>query len=509
MPPSPGTPERGAPGAEAFRDRADACPGALRLHPAHDGGLARVRIPGGLLTVDQARVLAAAAEDLGDGNLDLTSRGNVQLRGLGEDAGRALAGLLEGAGLLPSRRHERVRNIVASPLSGLDGRGHADVRGIVGELDALLCASDAAPALSGRFLFAVDDGRGDTAALGADVTITALPGGAVGLRLGERTLSVPRDGAARWAVRAAEVFLDLARERGLGATAWRLADVDPDGGAVAARLGLPPAEPEAASPSDPSGAAIPSAASRTASQAAGPAAPSGPGGSTAPRPLLGLIDRPAGSARTALSVAVPLGRATAAQWRDLAAAAERGAGELRVTPWRGVVLPGLESGAAADVLAALAAVGLVTGDDSPWAGVSACTGRPGCAAALADVRADAAAVLDSHPVVPQPGRRPVHRSGCEPGVADPSVRPRPLVDGSGREPGVTDASDRPRLPVHWSGCERRCGHPSGRWVDAVAIGDGRYRITPRGGGPGEREAAHGGLGAAVAAARTTPPPRDM
>ncbi|MFC4564355.1 precorrin-3B synthase [Nocardiopsis mangrovi] len=479
MPPSPGSPRRGAPAAgRTRRDREDACPGALRLHAAHDGGLARVRIPGGVLTAAQARALAAAAEDLGDGHLDLTSRGNVQLRGLDDDAGGALADRLEAAGLLPSRRHERVRNIVASPLSGLDGQGHADMRPHVARLDALLCASDVTPALSGRFLFALDDGRGDTAALGADITVTARPGAAADLRIGTGTLRVPRDDAARWAVRAAEAFLDLARES--GAAAWRVADVDPDGRAIAARLALPPA------------AGVPQR------EEGGLALPGG--GTAASQPRLGRIDRP-DSAYAALSVAAPLGRAAAAQWRHLAAAAAsaaaaqhagHGSGELRVTPWRGVVLPGLDRATAADVLAVLADAGLVTSDDSPWVGVTACTGRPGCASSLADVRADAAAVLRSHPVAPRQGRR----------------------------------------PVHWSGCERRCGRPSGRrWVDAVANGDGGYRITvhgvdpaatesapgadpveaqaPRGAGPAETDAAHGGLGAAVAAARTTRPPREM
>lgn len=76
--------------------RGDACPGALRLHEAADGHLARVRIPGGLLQASQATALARAAEDLGDAHLDLTSRGNVQLRALPADAGQELAARLAG-----------------------------------------------------------------------------------------------------------------------------------------------------------------------------------------------------------------------------------------------------------------------------------------------------------------------------------------------------------------------------------------------------------------------------
>lgn len=107
-----------SPGAACARSSGDACPGTLRLHRADDGALARIRIPGGVLTPPQADVLGRAAERLGDGELHLTSRGNVQLRGLAEDAGPRLAELLAGAGLLPSARHERVRNVVASPSPG-------------------------------------------------------------------------------------------------------------------------------------------------------------------------------------------------------------------------------------------------------------------------------------------------------------------------------------------------------------------------------------------------------
>jgi precorrin-8X/cobalt-precorrin-8 methylmutase len=130
----------------------------------------------------------------------------------------------------------------------------------------------------------------------------------------------------------------------------------------------------------------------------------------------------------AVSVVAPLGRVTTAQFRALDPGP---AGEVRVTPWRGFVVTGLPGRAAAvERLAALEAAGYLTRAGSPWLSVSACTGRPGCGKALADVRADA----------------------------------RPLEHG---------------LPVHWSGCARRCGHPQGDWVDALATGDGTYEITVR------------------------------
>ncbi|MGI5469990.1 precorrin-3B synthase [Streptomyces sp. CA-132043] len=427
--------------------RLDACPGTLRLHSADDGALARVRVPGGVLTAAQAGALADAALRLGDGSLHLTSRGNVQLRGLDGDCGAALAGLLDAAGLLPSYRHERVRNIVASPLSGLDGAGHADVREWLRGLDGLLCASDATAALSGRFLFALDDGRGDVAALGADVTLLALGDGAALLHIG--AAEGASDGAAgaalrvraadgpRAALTAAEVFLEAAAESRSNAAAesrsraWRVRDL-PDGADALAR--------ETALRLDAAGipctyaASIPCRYTDTAT-ATDTERTSLPTGAAPPAP--GIVDGPDGL--RALSVLAPLGTLTAAQWRLLTDVARTdGAGELRLTPWRGVVVAGLCQESADARLRELAAAGLITDPASPWHGVGACIGRPGCAKSLADVRADAATALGA---------------------------------GGG-------------LPVYWSGCARRCGHPQGDWVDVVATPEGYevdgYRVTERG-----------------------------
>src|SRR6202008_5123841 len=91
--------------------------------------------------------LPGVSTEFGSGTLELTARGNVQLRGIADVT--AVAEAIAEAGLLPSPTHERVRNIVASPLSGRVG-GRADVRAWVGELDAAICAEPRLPGLGGR-----------------------------------------------------------------------------------------------------------------------------------------------------------------------------------------------------------------------------------------------------------------------------------------------------------------------------------------------------------------------
>ena len=127
-----------------MRTAPDRCPGVLRVHEAVDGGLVRVRVPGGYLTGAQVAAMAAASAAFGDGSVDLTSRGNVQLRGLRPGVAPALATALADAGLLPSATHDTARNIVASPL--------LDLRSVVAELDLGVQSLEPLP---GRFLLGV------------------------------------------------------------------------------------------------------------------------------------------------------------------------------------------------------------------------------------------------------------------------------------------------------------------------------------------------------------------
>lgn len=333
----------------------DACPGVLAVHRAADGGVARIRVPGGQLSSAAFRVVADGAADLGDGGVELTSRANLQVRGLADGAETELAARLFDVGLLPSATHDKVRNILASPLTGRDHEGHADLRPLVSELDAAVRENDRLAALPGRFLFALDDGRGDVAWLGADVAALVTAPGTAAILLGgtDSGLRVPLSDVILLMLACAEAFLT---ER---ADEWRLAELDPSARRrVAARLGVSVAEP------------------------------------LSPQPIqTGPLGQVTG---TTLVAGAPLG------WLDHAQAvalADTGA-PLVVTPWRSVVVADLADTAA--VAQRLRSAGLLLDQDAPR--VTACVGRPGCAKSLSDVRADAR---------PLPGVEvPVHWSGC-------------------------------------------------------------------------------------------------
>lgn len=224
-----------------MRNRADRCPGVLRPWPAKDGLLVRLRLVGGRLPAAAlARLLQVSAE-FGDGSVYLTKRANLQLRGLPGRDGRidpAAVAAIEATGLLPSRSHELVRNILASPQSGYAG-GRVDLRPVSAQLEALLCGNPRLAHLPGRFLFVLDDGRGDLIDRATDVGLVALSGVQAQLRVGEHW--GPVVAIADAAERLAGLAGAFQTARGIGPEApWHIHELPgPLGPVVAADARLP------------------------------------------------------------------------------------------------------------------------------------------------------------------------------------------------------------------------------------------------------------------------------
>lgn len=360
----------------------DACPGALNVHQAADGALARIRVPGGMITAAQLEALAQASLEFGAGTLELTGRGNLQLRGITDTA--AVADAVAATGLLPSPSHETVRNIVASPLSGRVG-GRPDVRPWVTELDRAICTEPALADLSGRFLFSLDDGTGDVSGLGSDAGVQVLDDGAALLLAG-------RDTGVRLACEdAVPALVEVARRfAGTRGKAWRVNELDD----LSALLdGFASAEPTLA--------VVPTI-----------------------RPPVGWIEQDDGW--VALGAAVPLGVLTARQAQFVAAIDK----PVVITPWRSLLVCDLADGVADTSLRVLAPMGLVFDENSRWLEVSACTGSPGCAKSRADVRSEASKAV-AFGEGPE-GR--VHYVGCQRACGKPPAGEVLVATGTGYEP---------------------------------------------------------------------------
>ncbi|AKS33906.1 precorrin-3B synthase [Mycolicibacterium goodii] len=357
----------------------DACPGALTVHQAADGALVRIRLAGGAITAAQLAALADVASNFGSPAMELTSRGNIQIRGLTDTD--AVAAALADAGLLPSPTHERVRNIVASPLSGRCG-GVADVAALVTELDAAIQAEPDLAGLPGRFLFGLDDGRGDISGLGPDAGVHMLDADAGALLLGgvDTGVRIPRAEVVPTLVTVARRF---AAGRG---KAWRVGELE-DRSLLLAGLT--------------------------------PAVPGGQRWAPTVRPPVGWIEQRDG--RVALGAGVRLGVFSARDAQFLAAIEA----PIAITPWRSVLVFDLDESVADTALRVLAPMGLVFDENSPWLDVSACTGSPGCAKSLTDVRADAAAAAQDTAAAAAAAQEPYsghrHFVGCDRACGSPPV----------------------------------------------------------------------------------------
>ncbi|WP_445165573.1 precorrin-3B synthase [Mycolicibacterium sp. Dal123E01] len=348
----------------------DACPGALQVHQAADGALARLRLPGGMITAAQLEALAHTAIEFGNGTLELTVRGNLQLRGVRDTT--AVADAVAAAGLLPSPTHERVRNIVASPLSGRVG-GLADVRPWVTELDLAIRADAELARLPGRFLFGIDDGRGDISGLGTDVGAQVLDDGVALLLAGRDTgIRVAPDDVVTTLTTVARRFVEI---RG---KSWRIAELDDASPLLCGFVASAPA-----------GATYPPVV----------------------RPPVGWITQDDGG--VALGAAIPLG-VLAARQAEFVAAIDA---PVVVTPWRSLLVCDLPEGVADTSLRVLAPMGLVFDENSPWLDISACVGSPGCEKSHADVRAEAIRVVAEEDAAFSSGH--VHYVGCDRACGSP------------------------------------------------------------------------------------------
>lgn len=96
-----------------------------------------------------------------------------------------------------------------------------------------------------------------------------------------------------------------------------------------------------------------------------------------------------------VGVVLPVGKVTAAQMRGLADISNQfGDGDLRLTVWQNLLIPGVRAEHLAQVESAIADLGLSIKATSVRAGLVACTGNRGCRFSASDTKGHAAAIAD-------------------------------------------------------------------------------------------------------------------
>jgi precorrin-3B synthase len=400
------------------------CPGALRPMQSGDGLVVRIRPRSGSFSPHELRVLADAAQRFGNGHIDLTRRANLQLRGVSEGSLSSLHDVIASLGLLDdSADGEAVRNVMISPLAGMDPAEVLDVKTTGRELERRLASDKSLWALPSKFGFIVDGGGVlSLAEQRADVRLLAVARGseiafAVGLetRTGIEWLgSVSPDAAAAAATEIGLAFINaVSRE-----PRQRIRDLSDEGlasvrSAMRSRLGILPENPRQADVSL--------------------------------NRRVGLINLGAG--RFAAGIAAPFGRIEADQLRKLAdAIVTHGGEEIRLSPWR-VLYAGLPSRPSAQNLLDVAARdGLIIDPCDPLLQIEACPGAPGCQSTALDTRGDGRRMADLLPRFGFTGT--VHVSGCAKGCAKSGPADLVLVGSEGRYGIVRNGTARDHATRH-------------------------------------------------------------
>ncbi|MCY1505856.1 Sulfite reductase [ferredoxin] [compost metagenome] len=386
----------------SFSVRPSACPGLLRIVQAKDGGICRIKLPCGRLGSSQARAVAAAATVHASGVIEATNRSNLQIRGVRPGTEQALIGALLAAGLgAGSPGADDVRNLMVSPLAGLDSSALVDVSPLAADILNLLQDKPHFHALSPKFALLLDGGEAvATLEHPHDIWLSAMSSGsqaqfAFGLagcppRSGDDApalAAVPRDQVPALVNAVLELFLELATPE---QTRMRHLLAGHPVGDLLLRL---------------------------QQRLEFPLLPAGGWQRPAPQPFAHLGIREGRH----VGGAPGLGRLDAAHLIALADLADQqGDGSLRLTPWQSVLLPNVRDAGA--VLRAMRELGLATDAREPQARLIACTGSAGCAKGLADTKADALALA---PLMPSGAV--VHLSGCPRSCAAAHVAPFTLL----------------------------------------------------------------------------------
>ena len=364
------------------------CPGVLRAVQAKDGLLIRIRVPGGLIEANQLKTLSDLSRDFSDGTIEITSRANLQLRGIREQDLNQIVESISLIGLLPSPLHDRVRNIVTNPIAGLDPDEVVDPRPFVHELDRRLREDIDFAKLHPKFSFAIYSDARRFIRAHDDISLQAHELNSAShfyLSVGgiASGFVVQRADAVGCMLSLARMCIELAVECG---TVVRAKEV----------------------------VKIPNALRRIVDAHSRWLTPS----PAAPPPLLVSealqgIYLTTQDDRVNVIPSVPLGRLNPEQARCLADLSNEWEGDLRLAPWRGAVLGSIPKLAANDVVRQLRTMGLACDGIDGFQGISACAGIAGCDASQADVRRDAALLAQRLSGHATPSGWTVNLSGCD------------------------------------------------------------------------------------------------
>jgi precorrin-3B synthase len=380
---------------------------------AKDGLLVRLRISGGVVPAAIMRGIAQAGRAHGNGLFDLSARANLQMRGVRGESMPLLIETLDGLGLIDENAEaEAVRNVLVSPFAGLDGRD--DVSSAAKALEAELAANKDLRGLPGKFGFLIDDGSAlSLGSVPADIRFD-WTGGRQPFAIGigghaNEAIFLGRcggDDIPGIASRLARAFLRLGSQMAEPPRRMRGLIERCGAGAIAALVGLRPGLP------------------RKSGAFEEPCA-------------VGLLRF---NERYCFGVGAAFGRLDANMLEAAARGAEIfGTGEIRLTPWRALILPHIQERHAGAVRDHFAGHDFIVDHEDARLAIAACGGAATCERGTTDTRSDALALMPFARRFRKTGVA-LHVSGCAKGCARQAATPFTLIARAGSYDLVMDAT---------------------------------------------------------------------
>ncbi len=383
--------------AIAMPRRRGACPGLSAPMLTGDGLLVRLH-PIGTIPLAAFAELCRAARRRGNGVIEITSRGSIQVRGLSDGSAPQFAADIAALAIAADDGVP----VLCNPLAGIDAEEIFDSLSLAAELRDALARVPLKSKLGAKVSVAIDGGGAlGLARLAADIRLTAQAGnGTAVLRLavgGDDASAAPLGLVApKAAVEAVIRLLEVLAARGHNTRARDIVAVD---GPAVFRKAL--------------GNLVGSA---RCSESADPALDSRLRGNE--RKVLSPIrSLPLRNGSLALGIGLAFGHADASSLTRLVDVAEAaGASGFRAAPGRALMIIGLSPQSVSAFVAAAGQLGFIVRADVPRRRVIACAGAPICASA--HIAARVLAPLVAEQIGPHRDNMfTVHISGCAKGCA--------------------------------------------------------------------------------------------
>ena len=359
--------------------------GLFYVAPNQNSYMCRLRIPNGILKAHQFAGVADLAETYGGGYAHVTTRANLQIREIDAKNAVTLVEAVQDLGLCSrGSGADNIRNVTGTPTAGIDPQELTDTRPYAREWHFHILNDRSLYGLPRKFNVAFD-GAGSIPALEDtnDIGFQAVqvnegfdlaPGVWFKLCLGGITghfdfardtgvLVKPAD-ACKVADAVVRVFIDHGNRTDRNKARLKYVldtmGVDKFVGLVEEKFGRK------------FDRAVP--------------------GAVAPRPEFSRnahigVHRQKQDGLNWIGVVVPVGRLTVAQMRGLAAIArDLGDGDVRLTVWQNLLIPGVATANVAAAQERIATLGLSTETNAIRSGLVACTGNTGCKFAASDTK---------------------------------------------------------------------------------------------------------------------------